>query len=232
MNAYNYFFDYFWKQTGRSVQEVFWTSEYNAGWSTAPECSHQPSSITENCRYFPPYRPNFSPQSIDPVPGFVHGGKEFLHLYMKYVRAVDKPRSEEQHQILKLARELGKGPGGDGETNSPESAFENDVRDRLSRRFQEIGLQHLDVESHVGCDGFRIDLAVRDLDSGRYILGIECDGRSYHPNASARFRDIWRLDILEKFRWKVHRVWSQNWWRDPAKEIDEIVDKVKSLTVI
>ncbi len=71
---------------------------------------------------------------------------------MKYVRAVDKSRSEEQHQILKLARELGKGPGGDGETNSPESAFEDDVRDRLSRRFQETGLQHLDVESHVGCE--------------------------------------------------------------------------------
>ena len=170
-------------------------------------------------------------QNIDPAPGAVYGGKEFLHLYMKYVRAVDKSRSEEQHQILKLARELGKGPGGDGETNSPESAFEDDVRDRLSRRFQETGLQHLDVESHVGCDGFRIDLAVRDLDSGRYILGIECDGRSYHSSASARFRDIWRLDILEKFRWKIHRVWSQNWWRDPAGEIDEIVDKVKSLTV-
>jgi hypothetical protein len=171
-------------------------------------------------------------QNIDPAPGAVYGGKEFLHLYMKYVRAVDKSRSEEQHQILKLARELGKGPDGDGETNSPESAFEDDVRDRLYRRFQETRLQHLDVESHVGCSGFRIDLAVRDLDSGRYILGIECDGRSYHPNASARFRDIWRLDILEKFRWKIHRVWSQNWWKDPAKEIDEIVDKVKSLTVL
>jgi primosomal replication protein N'' len=169
-------------------------------------------------------------QNIDPVPGVVYGGKEFLHLYMKYVRAVDRPKSENQRQILKLARELGKGSGGDGGTSSPESAFEEDVRDRLSRRFQETGLQHLAVESQVACSAFRIDLAVRDLESGRYILGIECDGQTYHSSASARFRDIWRQDILEEFRWKMHRLWSQNWWTDPAREIDKIVDKVKSLT--
>jgi len=168
--------------------------------------------------------------SIDPVPSAVYGGKEFLHLYMKYVRAVDQSSSEEQRQILKLARQLGRVPGQEVETASPESAFEDDVRDRLCRRFKETGLQHLDVESRVGCDGFRIDLAVRDPESGRYILGIECDGRTYHSSASARFRDIWRQDILDKFRWKIHRVWSQNWWTDPAKEIDEIVHKVKSLT--
>ena len=169
-------------------------------------------------------------QSIDSVPGVVHGGKEFLHLYMKYVRAVDLSSSEEQRQILKLARELGKGPDGDEGMDAPESAFEDDVRGRLSRRFQKTGLQHLAVESQVGCSGFRIDLAVRDPESGRYILGIECDGRSYHSNASARFIDIWKQDILEKFRWKIYRVWSQNWWKDPAREIDEIVNKVKSLT--
>ena len=40
------------------------------------------------------------------------------------------------------------------------------------------------VHAQVGCSGYRIDLAVVDPAApGRYLLGVECDGATYHAAA-------------------------------------------------
>jgi hypothetical protein len=50
----------------------------------------------------------------------------------------------------------------------------------------------------VGCSGFRIDLAVVDPQApGRYLLGVECDGATYHSSVMARDRDRLRQEVLE-----------------------------------
>ncbi len=73
------------------------------------------------------------------------------------------------------------------------------------------------VHTQVGCSGYRIDLAVIDPDRpGRYLLGIECDGANYHSAKSARDRDRLRQTVLEGLGWRLHRVWSSDWWNDPA----------------
>lgn len=75
------------------------------------------------------------------------------------------------------------------------------------------------VDLQVGSLGFRIDLAVRHPERpGYYVLGIECDGASYHSARSARDRDKIRQAILENRGWRLHRVWSTDWWRDPVAE--------------
>lgn len=48
---------------------------------------------------------------------------------------------------------------------------------------------------------------------GGYILGVECDGASYHCSKSVRDRDQLRQDVLADFR-----VWSTGWYRDPERE--------------
>ena len=64
-----------------------------------------------------------------------------------------------------------------------DSVFEVQVADAL----QKAGYQ---VHPQVGIAGFFIDLAVADPDMpGRYLIGIECDGRAYHSSRSARERD-------------------------------------------
>jgi KaiC/GvpD/RAD55 family RecA-like ATPase len=111
-----------------------------------------------------------------------------------------------------------------GETESP---FEDAVKDFLEDH-------HHKVEPQVGCAGFRIDLAIIDpLQPGRYILGIECDGAQYHSSRVARDRDRLRQEILEDhLGWKIHRVWSTDWWHNPAdtqQKLLDAIEKIKSM---
>ncbi|MFO0911175.1 MAG: DUF3320 domain-containing protein [Isosphaeraceae bacterium] len=76
-----------------------------------------------------------------------------------------------------------------------------------------------EVDVAVGISGVQVDLAVRDPDMpGRYRLGITCDGPTYHSARSARDRDRLRRQVLEKLGWRLHRVWSADWFRDPGQE--------------
>jgi very-short-patch-repair endonuclease len=105
----------------------------------------------------------------------------------------------------------------------PESDFEYDVRERLAAR----GLK---VDAQVGCSGFRIDLAIRHpRHDDRYVLGVECDGATYHTQRSARDRDKLRQAVLEKLGWKIYRVWSTDWVKNPDLIAAEISNKVQDL---
>ncbi len=103
-----------------------------------------------------------------------------------------------------------------------DSVFEEQVANALQAR----GLQ---VHRQVGLAGFFIDLAVADPDRpGRYLLGIECDGASYHGAKSARDRDRLRQSVLESHGWSIHRVWSTDWFQRPAEQLDLIMARVEA----
>ena len=110
-----------------------------------------------------------------------------------------------------------------------DSPFEESVHDFLVDR-------GYDVVKQVGCAGYRIDLAIVDPDNpDKYVLGIECDGATYHSSASARERDRLRQEILERLGWKFHRIWSTDWFnsRVVAKKrlIDAVDDAIKNKDV-
>jgi very-short-patch-repair endonuclease len=80
-----------------------------------------------------------------------------------------------------------------------------------------------DIHHQVGCSGYRIDLGILDpAKPGRYILGVECDGATYHRAATARDRDKLRQYILEGLGWTLYRIWSTDWWHDSEKEMQKI----------
>ncbi|RZK46874.1 MAG: DUF3320 domain-containing protein, partial [Hymenobacter sp.] len=85
------------------------------------------------------------------------------------------------------------------------------------------------VRPQVGSQGFYLDLAVVDPDQpGRYVLGIECDGAMYHSARSARDRDRLRQQVLEAVGWRLHRIWSTDWFRNPAAEADRAVAAIEA----
>ncbi len=103
----------------------------------------------------------------------------------------------------------------------PDSEFEKMVADRLRKAGYE-------VHHRVGCSGYRVDLAVVDPAApGRYLLGIECDGATYHRAATARDRDKLRQMILEGLGWRLHRIWSTDWWHDAEKEMAQLLLRLK-----
>lgn len=84
------------------------------------------------------------------------------------------------------------------------------------------------VEAQVGCAGFRIDIGVRDnKNPEHFILGIECDGASYHSALSARDRDRLRQEILESLGWRIYRIWSVDWFRNPKKELQKLIERIE-----
>ena len=102
-----------------------------------------------------------------------------------------------------------------------ESPFEEAVCRALTARGYVLRPQ-------IGSQGFYIDLAVVDPDQpGRYALGIECDGAMYHSARSARDRDRLRQQVLEAVGWRLHRIWSTDWFRDPARETDRAVAAIE-----
>ena len=103
-----------------------------------------------------------------------------------------------------------------GSLGELESPFEAEVAKAL------VNLGHR-VEAQVGCAGFRIDLGIVDPERpGRYLLGIECDGATYHSSRSARDRDRLRQQVLEGLGWRIHRIWSTDWFRNEAATLQKV----------
>ena len=108
----------------------------------------------------------------------------------------------------------------------PDSPFEKQVINQL----REKGWT---VHSQVGVSGYRIDIGVVDPRApGRYLLGIECDGATYHSAATARDRDRLRHLILEGLGWELHRIWSTDWWRNPGEPMQKILARLEHLLTV
>ena len=106
---------------------------------------------------------------------------------------------------------------------APDSDFEIAVADALRRA-------GYDVVAQVGVAGFFLDLAVRDPRApGTFLLGVECDGRTYHSSRSARDRDRLRQAILEDLGWRFHRIWSTDWFRRPQHELSRLIRRIEEL---
>ena len=102
-----------------------------------------------------------------------------------------------------------------------DSPFEEAVADAL----REQGCR---VIHQVGTAGFRIDLAIVDDEHpGHYLLGIECDGATYHSARSARDRDRIRQSVLEGLGWQIHRIWSTDWFRNPKRELKKVMAAIE-----
>jgi very-short-patch-repair endonuclease len=116
-------------------------------------------------------------------------GVRHLHAYLDY--------ADRGHEAL--AMEI---TGTLGEAESP---LEDDVADSIR------GMGYI-ADSQVGCSGYRIDIGVRTPEQpGRYVIGVECDGATYHSAHTARDRDRLRQEVLERLGWQIHRIWSPEW---------------------
>jgi superfamily I DNA and/or RNA helicase/very-short-patch-repair endonuclease/Fe-S cluster biosynthesis and repair protein YggX len=110
---------------------------------------------------------------------------------------------------------------------TPNGDFESPFEEAVNNFLVNKGYS---VVPQVGCAGFRIDLAIVHPESpGEYVVGIECDGAQYHSSRVARDRDRLRQQILEGLGWKIIRVWSPDWFRNPQKCKDELLKSVRIL---
>ena len=102
-----------------------------------------------------------------------------------------------------------------------DSPFEEAVYDFLQSK-------GYNVVTQVGCSGFRIDMAVKHpVQSGKFVIGIECDGAMYHSSRTARERDRLRQTILEDMGWTIYRIWSTDWIKDQKTEEEKLINAIE-----
>lgn len=107
-----------------------------------------------------------------------------------------------------------------------ERDFESDFEREVGRALEAEGFL---VKRQIGCGGYRLDLALASPSRpGRYVLGVECDGATYHRHATARDRDRLRQFVLEELGWKICRIWSTSWYRNPKREIEKVKTAFKA----
>lgn len=103
-----------------------------------------------------------------------------------------------------------------------ESPFEDAVYDFLTAHGYRVATQ-------VGCSGYRIDMAVRHPQlNGKFVIGVECDGATYHASRTARERDRLRQSVLESMGWRFVRIWSTDWIKDPISEGKRVLNAVET----
>ncbi len=155
---------------------------------------------------------SFEPSELT-VEDMKNRGPKLLRQYLQYCFAVSSGDRMAAESVL---RSVGQSsvPSGDKATDD---RFADMVCDTLRSK-------GLDVVRDVGIGGYSIDVAVRK--DGRYVLGVECDGRLYHSAMSTRERDWHRRRYLESRGWHMHRAWCSEWWDDPQSAADEIVRMV------
>lgn len=130
-----------------------------------------------------------------------NNGPMALKNYLYYAANGGMDKSEESHE-------------------SPTNDFEASVGKFLERN-------GFNVRYQVGSIGYFIDIVI-DSQTGKHIIGIECDGAQYHSSKSARDRDKLRQAQLENLGWKIYRVWSTDWFHNRRLAEERLLDAVNA----
>lgn len=154
--------------------------------------------------------------------------KEYMHLVTS-MRSSDIELKRTKSSSIALLRSLlefmeneGRLVEAEYEFSVPTTPFEEEILQRLS----DAGLT---VDCQVGDSGFKIDFAVRDPKTNKYLLAIEADGATYHSSEYARERDYMRQRILENRGWRFVRIWSTDWWINPDQEVKRVLNALSSV---
>ncbi|MDR2652807.1 MAG: DUF3320 domain-containing protein, partial [Prevotellaceae bacterium] len=105
--------------------------------------------------------------------------------------------------------------------NLPEKAIEDIVANELEK-------QGYKVHTHIGSSGYRVNIGiVDDTNPSRYILGILCDGDNYQQAKTARDREVVQNNALRLLGWNIYRIWTMDWWENPQKVLNKIVEEIE-----
>lgn len=107
----------------------------------------------------------------------------------------------------------------------PFGDFESPLEADVASEIRALGYE---VMPQVGCSDYRIDLGVVDpVQPGHFILGVECDGATYHSSYTARDRDRLRQEVLEKLGWQIHRIWAPDWVTRRDTEVHRLREAIE-----
>ena len=103
---------------------------------------------------------------------------------------------------------------------------EYSINNLIANRLEKLGYK---VNINIGCSGYKIDIGIIDNDNPpRYKLGIICDGENYRQAKMVRDREIVQNSVLKMLGWKIHKVWTLDWWENPEAVLDSIEQAINA----
>ena len=173
--------------------------------------------------------------SFGPVSG--NGGERRLNVLFSRARQTCRVFSSIRHGDIRLDATRHEGPrvlkrflkfAETGELDVPlltDREMDSPFEEAVAKALQGHGYR---VAAQVGSSRFLIDLAVYDPDDeGRFLLAVECDGARYHSSSWARERDRLRQAVLEQKGWKLHRIWSTDWFYNRDVEVRKLLEAIE-----
>ncbi len=95
---------------------------------------------------------------------------------------------------------------------------------------EELNKAGYQTDMQVGHSAYRIDIGVIDPNNPeKYILGILLDGRCYAEAKTTKDREIAQIGVLKGLGWKIHRIWTMDFWDNRDKEIKKLLTKLDNL---
>ncbi|MCL1810826.1 MAG: AAA domain-containing protein [Methanomassiliicoccaceae archaeon] len=160
---------------------------------------------------------SFDPEELQ-VETAKNDGPKILKKYLQYAEAISNGNKDLAASILESF-------GDNRWRSAPPVPGESPITEKVYNALVRKGYN---VEKDVGIGGYQIDLAIKQ--DGKYILGIECDSHIYEMSDSTRERDYHRQKYLESRGWHIHRVWTPGMWKNPQKEINNIVKAIERVS--
>ena len=99
------------------------------------------------------------------------------------------------------------------------------IMEHICEQIEDAGYKY---QKAVGHSKFKLDIAViNPYKEEAYLLGIMLDGESYRRSINTKDREIAQISLLEGLGWRLHRVWTMDWWDNREKEISKLLQTLE-----
>lgn len=143
-------------------------------------------------------------------------GPKILKRYLSYTKAISNNNIKEAKIWLNSKRE-----DLDDDINAS-NILANEIKETLKKN-------GYIVEVKVGNTRNKVDLAVFDPICNQYLLGIECINKDYKNMDEMIENQIYHQSFLESRGWKIHRVWTRDWWLSKSRVMNSIIKEIEMI---
>lgn len=113
--------------------------------------------------------------------------------------------------------------------NADEQSVSNrkSLANSIATKLNDIGLE---AKTNIGTSDFKVDIGiVNPKNPAQYILAILIDGYYYLEAKTSNDREMVTPSVLSALGWKIHRIWTMDWYENSDRILNEIKEKVQSI---
>lgn len=141
-------------------------------------------------------------------------GKSILYSYLAYVKSCAE-HNDNQNEFIKSTLQKNCKQLSAGKKNQQQDIFKEQVFEALKKQFGDNAAQNYQL------GGFNLDIVILKENQPHVSIHFE-NTENYHPEVAYRIK-LHQQEILHNYGIKTYHLWSYNWWKDAAKEMENML---------